>query len=456
MSYKSLQDKMDKLGNPAEFLRDVPVGAYLYPVQSEFTNWREEQRSWREAVGLLDQSLHMTDLYVKGPDMMRLLSEVGINSFKGYGRGKGKQIVCCNYDGYVIGDMILFGLEDDMVNIVGRPPVANWIQYHAETGGYDVTFERDERSINNPKPRKTYRFELQGPNAWALLEKLNGAPLPEIKFFRMGEIQIAGRKIRALAHSFAGAPGLEFWGPWDEREEVRNAIVEAGDEFGLKLVGGRAYGTCAVETGWIPSPLQAIYSGEKMRPYREWLAGTSFEANASIGGSFISKNIEDYYLTPWDLDYGRILNFNHDFIGREALEKMKDQPHRKKVTLEWNAQDVLDVYSGHLSKEGENGKFMELPNAHYAAHPYDMVMKGSKMVGLSTYPCYLSVDHQWISLAMIDEADAEYGAEVTVIWGEPNGGSSKPGVERHVQKEIRGRITPWPYADYAREHYRPK
>src|SRR4051812_19115394 len=180
MAFASLQEKIDVLGNPAEFLRDVPVGAYIYPVQSEFTNWRDEQRSWREDVGLLDQSLHMTDLYVEGPDTMRLLSELGVNSFSGFGRNKGKQLVCCSHDGYLIGDMIVFGLEDDKVNIVGRPAVANWVQYHAETGGYDVSYDRDERSIGNPMPRKTFRFELQGPKAWALLEKLNGEPIEKI------------------------------------------------------------------------------------------------------------------------------------------------------------------------------------------------------------------------------------------------------------------------------------
>lgn len=454
MMFKSLQDKLDQLGNPAEFLRNVPVGAYIYPVQSEFSNWREEQRSWRETVGLLDQSLHMTDLYLQGPDAMRLLSEVGVNSFENYGRNKGKQLVCCNHDGYLIGDMILFGLEDDKVNIVGRPVVANWIQYHAASGRYDVTFERDERQINNPDPRKTYRFELQGPKAWELLEKLNGKPIEKIGFFRMGEIEIAGRTVRALGHSFAGAPGLEFWGPWKDRDDIRNAIVEAGHEFGLKLVGGRAYGTCAVEAGWIPSPLQAIYTGDHMRAYREWLPGNCFEAVASIGGSFVSKNIEDYYLTPWDLDYGRIINFNHDFIGREALERMKDKPHRRKVTLEWHADDVLAVQASILHGK-QNGKFMEMPNAQYAAHPYDMVMSGSRMVGISTYPSYLAVDHQWISLATIDEADATLDREVTIIWGEPNGGSGKPGVEPHVQKEIRARIKPWPYSKLAKE-YRPE
>jgi glycine cleavage system aminomethyltransferase T len=451
--YRSLQDKIDRLGNPAAFLRNVPVGAYQYPVQSQFTNWRDEHRAWHEDVALLDQSLHMTDLYVEGPDLIRLLSEVGVNSFTNFGKNKGKQLICCSDDGYLIGDMILFGLEDYKVNIVGRPVVANWIQYQIETGNYDVSFERDERLVNNPMPRKTYRFELQGPKAWALLEKLNGGPIEKIGFFKMGVINVAGRPVRALGHSFAGAPGLEFWGPWAERDEVRNAIIEAGAEFNLRLVGGRAYGICAVEAGWIPSPLQAIYSGEKTRPYREWLSGQSFEAVASIGGSFVSDRIEDYYMTPWDLDYGRLINFNHDFIGRAALEQMKDEPHRRKVTLEWNAEDVLAVERSILSGV-DNGKFMETPNAHYAAHPYDMVIKDGRMVGLSTYPCYLSVFHQWTSLATIDEGEAELGREVTVIWGEPDGGSRKPGVEPHVQKEIRATICAWPYSKQA-QAYRP-
>jgi vanillate/3-O-methylgallate O-demethylase len=455
MKFQTLQDKLDHLGNPAEWLRNVPVGAYAYPVQSEYTNWRDEQRSWRETVGLLDQSLHMTDLYVKGPDTLRLLGELGVNSFKGYGRNKAKQLVCCNQDGFLIGDMILFGLEDDKVNIVGRPAVANWVQYNIEKGKYDVTFERDERSVSNPRPRKTFRFELQGPRAWPLLEKLNRGPIEKPKFFTMGEIRIAGHPLRALAHSFAGAPGLEFWGPLELGAEIKAAIVEAGQEFGLRLVGGRAYGTCAVEAGWIPSPLQAIYSGEAMRDYRSWLPGSGFEANASIGGSFVSKQIEDYYLTPWDVDYGRLVKFDHDFIGREALQKMVDQPHRRKVTLEWNAEDVMAVYKGHLH-QGRNGKFMEFPNAHYAAHPYDKVMKGGSTVGLSTYPCYLSVDHQWISLAMLEEPHASLGSEVTVIWGEPDGGSAKPGVERHVQMEVRAKVAPWPYVQSVRESYRPK
>src|SRR4029434_2715991 len=97
-----------------------------------------------------------------------------------------------------------------------------------------------------------------------------------IKFFKMGSINIAGRKVRALYHGMAGTPGLEVWGPYEEREEIRTAIVEAGRDFGLVLVGSRAYATNTLESGWIPSPLPAVYTGEKMKKYREWLPAPAF------------------------------------------------------------------------------------------------------------------------------------------------------------------------------------
>jgi glycine cleavage system aminomethyltransferase T len=453
MKYKSLQDKLDHVGNPVAMLRDSQVGPYVYPIPSEFSNWRDEQRAWRETVALMDQSYHMTDLYVRGPDVKRLISELGINTLGNFGRNKAKQFVACNHEGYVVGDMILFGLEEDEVNIVGRPAVANWVQFNAETGGYKVEVDRDERTVTNPKPRKTFRFELQGPNAVKLLEKLNGGPLEDIKFFNMGQTRIAGRTLRALKHGMGGAPGLEFWGPVEQGPEVKAAILEAGKEFGLRQIGGRAYGSVAVESGWIPSPMPAIYAGEKMRPYREWLKADSFESMASLGGSFYSDRIEDYYFTPWDLDYGRLIKFDHDFVGRDALKRMADQPHRRKVTLEWNADDVLAIYSS-LLHEGSSGKFMEMPTAHYATLPFDKVLSDGKIVGVSTYPAYTVNEKTWLSLAVVDEPLA-HGSAVTVLWGEENGGSKKPVVERHVQKEIRATVNPWPFSKVAREQYRP-
>src|SRR5262249_4724378 len=153
-------------------------------------------------------------------DALRLFSDLGINSFKGFESGRAKQFVPCNYDGYVIGDVILFYLEKDLFNLVGRPSVHNWVQYHCETGGYNVKLERDERSIVRPGPivRKAYRYQVQGPNAMKVIEKTTAKPAPDLKFFHMTSIQIAGHNVRAFRHGMAGQPGLELFGPWENAE----------------------------------------------------------------------------------------------------------------------------------------------------------------------------------------------------------------------------------------------
>ncbi len=239
MSHKSLEDKLQAAGSAVEMARNSQIGPYVYPaVPAEFSNWREEQVAWRETSALFDQSHHMLDVQIEGPDTIRLLSHVGVNTFESFAPNKAKQLVVCNPDGYVIGDAILFHLEQNKVRLVGRPSAHNWLQYHAETGDFDVHVSRDERTAVNPTGgRELYRFQVQGPTAMQVLEAANGGPLPEIKFFNMGELTIGGRKVRALHHGMSGVPGLELWGPWAEREDVRGAIVEAGK--GLRPSSGR-------------------------------------------------------------------------------------------------------------------------------------------------------------------------------------------------------------------------
>ena len=114
-----------------------------------------------------------------------------MNSFANFPVNRAKQLAPTNYDGYVIGDGILFHLEENHMVFVGRAPAASWIQFHAETGGFNVKTKKDDRSPGNTKGlainRTNYRFQIQGPNAWKVIEKLNGGPVPEVKFFHMGD-----------------------------------------------------------------------------------------------------------------------------------------------------------------------------------------------------------------------------------------------------------------------------
>jgi vanillate/3-O-methylgallate O-demethylase len=458
MAKKSLERLLQSVGSPVEMLRNAAVYASKYPitypgVPAEFTNWRDEQESWREGCAFFDLSYHMTDLLIEGPDSLGLLSSLAVNSFTSFPVDRAKQLVACNPAGYVIGDGILFHLDDDLFEFVGRAAVVNWIEYHAADGAYDVELDRDDASSLFPEDRRRfYRYQLQGPSAEDLIEKLNGGPYEEIEFFRMGHVEIAGQRVRALRHGMSGQPGLEIFGPSSERERIKTAIIEAGAEFGLSHIGASAYPTDTLESGWIPSPLPAVYTGEDMRPYREWLPGDGPEGTGgSLGGSFVSGDVEDYYLTPFELGYGPFVKFDHEFVGRDALETMDGDSQRQKRTLVWNSEDVGEVYASLFRRELPY-KYMRLPLANYAGASYDRVERDGGLVGLSLYTGYSYNERSMLSLAVLDRA-LDVGDEVGVVWGEPDGGSEKPTVESHRQIAIRAEVAPVPYASYARERY---
>ena len=274
---KSLQDVIDAGGNIVEVLRNAQNPAYIVPVvSSEYSSWRLEQRAWRETAVLFDQSHHMDNVILRGPDAIRLISDTAINSVANFDVDLAKQYVPVNEDGYVIGDGILFRESKDEFLFVGRAPAGNWLRYHGETGDYaNLEIETDRRSPMNPMgqpvKRKYWRFQIQGPNAWAVIDKLNGSPLEQLKFFRMSHMNIAGERVRTLRHGMSGVPGLEIWGDYGSYVKVREAIVEAGEEFGLRPCGGRAYPTNTLESGWIPDPLPADLHRRGAAPYREWL-----------------------------------------------------------------------------------------------------------------------------------------------------------------------------------------
>jgi vanillate/3-O-methylgallate O-demethylase len=460
MTSTTLQDVLDKAGNTLELLRNSQIGAYIYPVvPPEFSNWRDEQRAWRETAVLYDQSHHMDNLFISGPDAERLLAETGVNSFANFPVNRAKQFVPVTPAGNVIGDGILFHEGEQAYVYVGRSPAANWLLFRGETGGYDVDIVVDRRSpsrpMGQPVSRKYWRFQIQGPNAWQVIEKLNGGPVEEVKFFHLASLNVGDERVRTLRHGMAGAPGLELWGPYDSYEKVRDTILDVGAEFGIVPVGARAYPSNTLESGWIPSPLPAIYTGEELRPYREWLGADSYEAVNALAGSFVSDDIEDYYLTPWALGYGAFVKFDHDFIGRDALSAIDPATQRRKVTLEWNADDMATIYASLFDPEGPGYKYFDLPLANYGSSNYDSILDADDtVVGVSMFTGYSANERRALSLATVNP-DVPDGAEVRVVWGEPDGGTRKTTVERHRQITVRAVVSPVPYSAVARTEYHP-
>ena len=83
MTDRSLEDLLQSIPSTVNMLRNAQVGPNVYPgVPAEFTNWRDEQWAWQNTCVLFNQSYHMADLAVTGPDAMALLSRLGVNTFE--------------------------------------------------------------------------------------------------------------------------------------------------------------------------------------------------------------------------------------------------------------------------------------------------------------------------------------------------------------------------------------
>ncbi len=410
-------------------------------VPNEVTNWLDEQRAITETVTLADLSHHMTSLRVAGPDARRLLADLSVNDFEAFPVGRAKQVVMCNPNGHVIGDGPLLRLAADEYYGPGVLS-ANWVRYNAETGDYDVAVETEPRTSAIDGDPEQFVYQVQGPNAAAVLDRVADESLDDVGFYEFDEVTLDGHDVVALGHGMSTEAGFEFIGPFEHAEAVRDAIVDAGREHGLRRLGSRAYHTLSVRLGWLPPGVPPIYGVDEMAGYRAWLDADSREATYSIDGSFDSADVADYYMSPVELGYGPLVDLEGEFVGRDALEAELADPARTLVTLAWNADDVVDVYAS-LFREGDPFKFMGLPRIGWARANYDAVRLDGAPVGISHSRAYQHDVRTVVSLCRIDVEHSEPGTEVTVVWGE--GDSPNPKVERHVRTEIRATVGPVPY-----------
>lgn len=439
MKPQNLQAAIDEAGSPMRLLWKPNSEAWKVPViEPEYLGWREEQAAWRERVALSDLSHHMWDLWIEGPDALRLLMDYSANNYENFVVGQAKQFVPVTREGHIVTDGIVMRGGEERYNLSGVPASQTWIRYHAEKGGYDVELTVDPdsgfRKVGNPL---IFRLQLQGPQALALTEKIFGGPLPKTKFFHSTPVELGGRDFRAFRHGMAGMPGYEFIGAWDDVAYVKDAMLKAGEEFGLVHVGGKAYYTNGIESGWIPTPTPGIFTDPELRDYREWLSVFSYEGQKPLHGSFFSENIEDYYVSPFELGYGKSIAFNHDFYGRDALEMAQDDYRRRRVTLVYDRDDVQH----------------EMGTDYFNSYARYRVESGGNLVGLTFQTGMIGPLDNLLSLSLVDKEFAQPGTQVEVLIGEHPGPGNDPAGDFGF-KRLRATVATSPYNEHARDEYR--
>jgi vanillate/3-O-methylgallate O-demethylase len=441
MPAPTLQDGIDKAGSPVKLLWK-PGAAPWNPevVEPEYAGWRQEQTAWHEGVAISDLSHHMYDMVIDGPDATRLLAAVSANNYEKFAIGQAKQIVPVTREGWIVTDGILAREAEQRYTLSGVPASQHWVQYHGEKGGYDVGFSTDPSSAyRGGGDPKLFRLQVQGPLAQPLIESVFGGPLPETKFFHWTVVTLNGRSFKALRHGMAGQAGYEFIGAWQDGAYVKEALFKAGEPLGVVHVGALAYTTASVESGWIPSPTPGIYSDPELLDYRRFLPLFGIEGQRPLQGSFFSENIEDYYVTPYELGYGRLVNLGHDFIGRDALEKARDNVRWTKVTLAFDAGDVRRVF-------GDDPGFV-------LSYSRQRIETSAGLVGTTYHTASLHPYDAILALSLVTPELAVPGTEVSVVWGDHPGVGTPADADLGFPR-IRATVQPAPYNEHARTAYR--
>ena len=443
---QSLETIINGKGGALNLLRNSNLGPYVFPgIPPEFSNWRAEQHAWRDDVALLEQSYHMTELHLHGTGVIDFLGEFALNKLDPFNPMKAKQLVLAGHDGNYIADAIVFRESETFCRVVGAPFASDWLLYQAENTRHDVKATKDDNWSIGERPRHSFRFQIQGPMAMELMNEVTDGGVPDIKFFNMGDMKIAGKNVRALSHGMAGTHGLELYGAWEDQQAVRDKFAEVGAKYKMRKVGALAYSSTGQHSGWLPMPIPAIYTSAEMKPYREWLNAYFLESVASLGGSFVSDNLEDYYVDPIELGYGHLIDPNRDFVGSEALKEKKANQRRKKVTLVWNEEDTTRILADSMFGRDGGAQFLAMPSPMYATFQEDAVMKNGKNVGFGTWPTFSSLTNDMISLGIVNIEDAQPGTELTLLWGEPD--SKRATVDKHSLREVRVTVAPAPYTD---------
>lgn len=399
----------------------------------EYTSWRDEMMSWHENC-YLHAGLNPCPTYViRGRDAVRFLTENLVNTMNNFPVGKGKHGIMVNEDGLLTGDgMVLRTGEDEFVLYWAVPFL---VPFLAEQGGYDLTC--DDISTD------AFVYQLGGPRALEILETATGESLRDIKFIHHRMSSIAGKSVRILRVGMAGSLGYEVHGAVEDCLEVYKTIHEAGKPYGIRRLGRHAYWNTHTENGF--PQLNLHFPGAPVEGFAEYLEarglGYFLSGYVALNGS-AGQDLGKLYVNPVEIGWGGMINFDHDFVGKEALQKIKAEKASKMVTLVWNTDDIVDVYRSEF-EPGEHYAVIEgpedFPLSGQFGYVTDAVLKDGKQIGRSTGRIYSYYYRKMLSLCTV-HSSLEEGEEVIILWGNPG----------TRQKEIRATVGRFPYLNEGR------
>ena len=406
----------------------------------QFTTVRNELLGAREGAWL-GVPLSWSPVYdISGPDAVKLLNKVCVNrDFANLKIGKSRHALLCHENGHMLADGVLMRKEENLYRSYWLAPV---LSFYVDTLGMDVQgkWVHDE-----------FFIQLDGPRSLEIAEQAANCDIHDLKFAQNKLVTIAGAEVTIHRLGMSGALAYELHGDTKDVEDVYMALLEAGKDKGIRQLGQAAY--CRNHTGG-GYPNQGIhfwFPFLEIEGFAEYLQSQNnpffdmFLADYPFAGS-ASDNNNNGLATPYDVKWGYLVNFDHDFIGKEALQKIAQNQPRTVVTLEWNAEDVGKAFAkqfeGHpvdprddISPIGDGAD--SLFATGFPLINLSKVLDGEKEIGVAVGRTHDFYYNKMISLAYVDTAYDVIGKDLVVIWGST----------ADTQTRIRAKVARFPYFD---------
>ncbi len=266
----------------------VPFAGYNMPVQ--YKGLIEEHHCVRKALGVFDVS-HMGEFWVKGPKALDLIQKVTSNDASKLFDGKVQYSCLPNKNGGIVDDLLVYRFGEEeyflVVNASNIDKDWNWIQQFNQEIGAEMTNVSDDYSL----------LAIQGPLALKAMQKLTEMNVVDMEYYTVQRGKFAGKDNVIFATTgYTGAGGCEIYFRNEDAEDIWNAVMNAGAEFGIQPIGLGARDTLRLEMGFC-------------------LYGNDIDDTTS----------------PLEAGLGWITKFTKDFTNSEALKLQKSNGVTKKL-----------------------------------------------------------------------------------------------------------------------------
>jgi glycine cleavage system aminomethyltransferase T len=406
-----------------------------------YTNWRDETLSWKVACHI---SVHLSSfpfVVHKGPDVLKLYSDITVNRYDNFPIGNIKHIIFCNDKGNVIMHGLALRTGEDEIK---QFAFSTYFDYHITSGKYKVETFQDEFGGG-------FVFQIGGPRSLEVIEQAAQEDLHDLGFMRFCGAKIAGHDIRIARIGMSGTLAYEVQGPdYDTGIEVYNELMRVGKPYGIVKLGLNQYECQHSENGFPQCSLHFPNAQSEQPDFIEFLNKDLSAERLKMHVAdlelhprgTLSDDIKDYFRNPFELGWGHMVNFGHEFIGKKALLEISKH-HRKMVTLIWNPEDMMKVFASYFEEGPEPYPDMAFPHEFSDLGTFKTnyfhykVLKDGKLIGAAMWRTYSIYYRKTLSICCIDPEFAEIGTNVTILFGDAG--------KRSL--EIRAKVERYPYLD---------